>query len=153
MRRAVPALRGSSSLPVAGLALVTNRDDANDSLHNTFSFIRWDRARRQPLVCVVNFSGAPDEGYRVGLPHAGRWREVLNTDAGEYSGSGVGNLGWVDADHHEWHGRPFSAQLRVPPLGAVWLVPDADPDVVEPDFVEPDVVEPDVVEPDADSAS
>jgi 1,4-alpha-glucan branching enzyme len=105
--------------------------DANDSTHNTFSFVRWDRERRQPLVCIVNFSGTPDQNYRVGLPTAGRWREVLNTDAGEYSGSGVGNLGWVDADVQEWHGRPYSAQLQVPPLGAVWLVPDLDPEPVE----------------------
>jgi 1,4-alpha-glucan branching enzyme len=77
-------------------------------------------------VCIVNFSGVPDENYRVGLPHAGRWREVLNTDAGEYSGSGVGNLGAVEAEAIEWHGRAASAQLRVPPLGAVWLVPEVD---------------------------
>jgi 1,4-alpha-glucan branching enzyme len=100
--------------------------DANDFLHNTFSFIRWDATRSKPLVCIVNFSGVPDENYRVGLPHAGRWREVLNTDAGEYSGSGVGNLGAVEAEAIEWHGRAASAQLRVPPLGAVWLVPEVD---------------------------
>ena len=98
--------------------------DANDSAHNTFSFIRWDAARTQPVVCITNFSGVPDEMYRVGLPYTGRWREVLNTDAGEYSGSGVGNLGSVVAEEIPWHGRPASAELRVPPLGAVWLVCD-----------------------------
>ncbi len=99
--------------------------DANDSSHNTFSFMRWDKAHKQPLVCIVNFSGIPDENYRVGLPYSGQWHEVLNTDAGEYSGSGVGNLGLVRGEDVEWHGRPASAELRVPPLGAVWLVPDA----------------------------
>ncbi len=98
--------------------------DANDSAHNTFSFLRWDKARKRPLVAITNFSGVPDENYRIGLPSAGRWREVLNTDAGEYSGSGVGNLGAVEADDTPWHGRPASAVLRVPPLGAVWLVPE-----------------------------
>ncbi len=101
--------------------------DANDSAHNTFSFIRWNKARTQPLVAITNFSGVPDENYRVGLPYAGRWREVLNSDAGYYSGSGVGNLGVVQAEQIEWHGRPASAQLRVPPLGAVWLVREDEP--------------------------
>jgi 1,4-alpha-glucan branching enzyme len=98
--------------------------DANDNTHNTFSFIRKDSESR-PLVCIVNFSAIPDENYRVGLPEAGTWREVLNTDAETYGGSGVGNLGQVHAEQVEWHGRPASAVLRVPPLGAVWLVPDA----------------------------
>ncbi len=97
--------------------------DANDAPHNTFSFIRKDKAGH-PLVCIVNFSAVPDENYRVGLPRGGRWRELLNTDAEGYGGSGVGNLGAVQAVVEEWHGRPASAVLRVPPLGAVWLVPD-----------------------------
>jgi 1,4-alpha-glucan branching enzyme len=50
--------------------------------------------------------------------------EVLNTDSELYGGSGVGSLGAVTAGELSWHGRPASAQLRVPPLGAVWLVPD-----------------------------
>ena len=54
----------------------------------------------------------------------GRWREVINTDAGEYGGSGVGNLGRVTAEAVGWHGMPFSAPLRLPPLGAIWLLPD-----------------------------
>ena len=57
------------------------------------------------------------------MPHGGTWREVLNTDAEQYGGSGVGNLGSVSAEESEWHGRPFSVSLRVPPLGAIWLVP------------------------------
>ena len=74
--------------------------------------------------CVVNFSAIPHEDYRIGLPVAGRWREVLNTDAELYGGSGVGNLGAVAAEEVPWHARPASARLRVPPLGAVWLVPE-----------------------------
>jgi 1,4-alpha-glucan branching enzyme len=79
---------------------------------------------RRPLVCIANFSGTPDENYRVGLPFAGRWKEVLNTDAVGYAGSGVGNLGVIEAEEVSWHGRPASAVLRVPPLGAVWFVPE-----------------------------
>jgi 1,4-alpha-glucan branching enzyme len=96
--------------------------DANDAVHNVFSFIRKDR-EGHPLVCLVNFAGTPHEDYRVGLPEAGAWEEVLNTDAEGYGGSGVGNLGRVEADETPWHGRPASAQLRLPPLGAVWLRP------------------------------
>ncbi|HZI97663.1 MAG TPA: 1,4-alpha-glucan branching protein GlgB [Actinomycetales bacterium] len=96
--------------------------DANDTLHNVFSFVRRSAAG-DPLVCVVNFSGTPHEGYRVGLPSAGTWREVVNTDAEAYGGSGVGNLGEVRAEPTPWHGMDASATLRVPPLGAVWLTP------------------------------
>ena len=96
--------------------------DANDAGGNTFSWIRRSDSG-ELLVCVVNFSAVPHFDYRIGLPEGGRWREVLNTDAHEYGGSGVGNFGGVDADDWEWHGRPFSASISVPPLGAVWLTP------------------------------
>jgi 1,4-alpha-glucan branching enzyme len=99
--------------------------DANDSQNNVFSYVRKDTAGR-PLAVVVNFAAVPHEGYRVGLPQAGGWRELLNTDAETYGGSGVGNLGHVTAEEVAQHGLPASAQLRVPPLGAVWLVPDED---------------------------
>ena len=76
------------------------------------------------LACVVNFAGNPHEKYKIGLPHAGRWREVLNTDASIYGGSGVGNLGAVVAVDEPWHGRPASATITVPPLGVLWLAPE-----------------------------
>ncbi len=76
------------------------------------------------LACVVNFAGNPHEKYKIGLPHAGRWREVLNTDASIYGGSGVGNLGAVEAVDEPWHGRPASATITVPPLGVLWLAPE-----------------------------
>ena len=72
---------------------------------------------------MANFAAVPHEGYRIGLPSAGHWVEVLNTDAEGYGGSGVGNWGAIEAEPVPWHGRPASAELRVPPLGAVWLVP------------------------------
>ena len=95
---------------------------AEDSQHNTFSFVRYDRSRA-PVVCVVNFAGIPHENYRIGLPQAGTWVELVNTDAVTYGGSGVGNLGAVHAQELPWHGFPASAALRVPPLGALWLRP------------------------------
>jgi len=98
--------------------------DANDAAGNVFSFLRFGtNGPGDVLACVVNFSANPHLGYRVGLPSRGRWYEVVNTDAREYGGSGVGNLGGVDADGMPWHGLPASAQLSVPPLGAVWLRP------------------------------
>jgi 1,4-alpha-glucan branching enzyme len=99
--------------------------EANDAERNTLSFLRLDEQGR-PLACLVNFAGVPHEAYRVGLPRAGRWAEVLNTDAEGYGGSGVGNLGAVTATDEPWHDRPASARVRVPPLGVVWLVPAED---------------------------
>jgi 1,4-alpha-glucan branching enzyme len=119
--RETPALWDRDSQP-AGFEWI----DANDTVHNVLSFIRKD-AKGNPLVCVVNFAGTPHEGYRVGLPTTGGWEESLNTDAERYGGSGVGNLGRVEAEDVEWHGRPASAVLRVPPLGALWLRPASSP--------------------------
>jgi fermentation-respiration switch protein FrsA (DUF1100 family) len=84
------------------------------------SFIRWDRDR-QPLVCVVNFAGSPHQNYRLGVPFAGTWTEVLNTDAEEFGGSGTSNGGSVVSERRESDGRPNSLSLTIPPLGAVYL--------------------------------
>ena len=94
--------------------------DANDADHNVFSFLRW-ADDGSVLACITNFAGNPHEGYRIGLPKGGRWAEVINTDSELYSGSGVGNMGAVQALDQGWHGQRFSTTLRVPPLGAVWL--------------------------------
>ncbi|MCD6640012.1 MAG: alpha amylase C-terminal domain-containing protein, partial [Nocardioides sp.] len=94
--------------------------DAHDAHRNVFSFVR--RSPRQPdVVCVSNFAGHPHEGYRVGLPKEGTWREILNTDAASYTGSGVGNMGAVTAVAGEHHGQPAHADIVVPPLATVWL--------------------------------
>jgi 1,4-alpha-glucan branching enzyme len=113
--RATPAL-WTRDIDPAGFEWI----DANDAAGNVFSFLRWGQDG-SVLACVTNFSALPHEGYRVGLPHTGRWEEVLNTDAEGYGGSGVGNLGSVEAVDESWHGRQASATLRVPPLGTVWL--------------------------------
>ncbi|MEV5754097.1 1,4-alpha-glucan branching protein GlgB [Actinoallomurus sp. NPDC052308] len=96
---------------------------ADDVAGNVISFLRYG-PDGSPLACVVNFSGVPHEDYRLGLPCPGRWREVVNTDAYDYGGSGVGNLGGVEAVDEPSHGLPASACLRVPPLGALWLAPE-----------------------------
>jgi len=107
---------------------------ADDADHNVFAFVRWS-LDGTPLVCIVNFAGVPWEGYTLALPLSAEkapvWDEVLNTDADRYGGSGVGNLGTVTAIGEEWAGWPARAVLRVPPLGALWLVPRQLPQYVE----------------------
>ena len=73
------------------------------------------------LACIANFAAVPHDGYRLGLPFAGRWDEVVNTDSELYAGSGVGNLGVVTAEPGDWNGRPASARVILPPLGTIWL--------------------------------
>jgi 1,4-alpha-glucan branching enzyme len=94
--------------------------DANDAAGNVFSWLRWGHDD-QVIASITNLSPVVREGYRVGLPFAGRWDEVLNTDAEQYGGSGVGNLGAVTTDEVWWHGRPVSASVTLPPLSTVWL--------------------------------
>ena len=108
--------------------------DANDSAGNVVSFLRLaaDGSGRV-LACVANFAGQPHLNYRIGLPLAGRWREVVNTDAQVYGGSGVGNLGAVQAVAEPWHGRPNSARITIPPLAVLWLAPENLP-VPGPEF-------------------
>ena len=104
--------------------------DADDARGNTFSFVRYgteDEAGVRPvLIAVANFSGHP-RPVRVGVPQSGRWRELVNTDADAYGGSGVGNLGAVTASDEPHQGQPHSLLLNLPPLGVLWLVPDAEP--------------------------
>lgn len=104
--------------------------DASDGDHNVISYLRKGPAAdgsQRVLVCVSNFAGNPHEGYRVGLPFAGTWHEVLNTDDEDFGGSGVSNLGPLVAEDLPWNGRPASVELRIPPLGAVWLAPSTEP--------------------------
>jgi len=97
--------------------------DAGDALGNVLSFLRFS-ASGTPIACIANFSAIPRADYQVGLPSAGTWREVLNTDALAYGGSGVGNHGLISAVDEPWHGRPASARITLPPLGVLWLTPD-----------------------------
>jgi 1,4-alpha-glucan branching enzyme len=98
--------------------------DANDSAGNVLSFLR-EGDDGSMLACVANFSGAPHQDYRIGLPSTGVWREVVNTDAEAYGGSGWGNQGEIVAGSKPWHGRPASAVVQLPPAGVIWLTPQA----------------------------
>ncbi len=113
--RETPALWTQDTSP-SGFRWITSED----SQHNTFSFVRF-APNGDSLACVVNYAAIPHDDYRIGLPRAGAWHEVINTDSELYGGSGVGNLGEVIAEELPWHGFSNSASLRVPPLGAVWL--------------------------------
>jgi len=97
--------------------------EGGDAGNNVIAFERRD-AHGAPIVAVVNFSGNPVGGYRLPLPRAGRWREVINTDAAEFGGSGVGNYGSVEATSTPWGGRPASVELTLPPLAALYLQPE-----------------------------
>ena len=94
--------------------------DGGDRYGNVLSFLRHG-PDGETLACVVNFSGMPHHDYRIGLPEGGRWTEVLNTDAADYGGTGVGNLGGVDAGGTPAHGQPCSARVQIGPYAAVWL--------------------------------
>ncbi len=101
--------------------------DANDAGGNVFSFLRFGSSDGDVIACVTNFAGIPHSGYRLGLPHVGRWREAVNTDAAAYGGAGEGNLGAVEAVAEPWHGQPASAVVHLPALSTIWFVPDSDP--------------------------
>ena len=95
--------------------------DAGNVDQNIYAFIRYDANGHPGIACVANFSPVVHSRFRVGLPLAGTWREVLNTDATEYAGGGVGNMGAVQAESLTWHGQPFSAEMTMPPLAVLWL--------------------------------
>jgi 1,4-alpha-glucan branching enzyme len=98
--------------------------EPNDADQSVLAFARQGADGEDVIVCVLNLTPVPREGYRLGLPKAGKWREVVNTDAAVYGGSNMGNLGGVEAEGLPWHSQPFSALVTLPPLSALWLVPD-----------------------------
>ena len=69
----------------------------------------------EDVAAVGNMTPVLREGFRVGVPHAGFWKEILNTDAKEYGGLGFGNNGVVESEVIEWDGRPFSIVVQMPP--------------------------------------
>lgn len=93
--------------------------DCNDYLRSVVSFTRWGKVKDRTLVFVCNFTPVPRSDYRIGVPWGGVWKEILNSDAQIYGGSGVGNLGVVQSEDQPAHGRPYSLNLSLPPLGVV----------------------------------
>lgn len=95
--------------------------DCNDNSGSTISLLRKGGSPTQTIVVVCNFTPVPRQNYSLGVPSGGYWRELLNSDAKEYGGSGMGNLGGVHAFQEPAHGRPYSIKLTLPPLGALFL--------------------------------
>ncbi|HVB12221.1 MAG TPA: 1,4-alpha-glucan branching protein GlgB, partial [Nitrososphaerales archaeon] len=93
--------------------------DFKDEDQSIISFIRKPRDNRDFIVTVCNMTPVPRSNYRVGVPEEGFYKEILNSDAADYGGSGIGNLGGVTSEQVPWHGRPFSLKLSLPPLGLV----------------------------------
>ncbi len=94
----------------------------DDRQNSVFAWLR--KAPGQPPVAIVsNFTPVPRSGYRVPLPQAGRWKEILNSDAAIYGGSGVGNMGGVSAEPGD---AGVSATLTLPPLSTIWLQLETD---------------------------
>jgi 1,4-alpha-glucan branching enzyme len=97
--------------------------DCHDSEQSVLSFVRRARDPLDIVLCVCNFTPVPRVGYRVGVPVAGFYTEVLNTDGAVYGGSNLGNAGGVMSEPRPWHGQPHSVVLTLPPLGTLWLHP------------------------------
>jgi 1,4-alpha-glucan branching enzyme len=114
--RKVPALHELDFDP-AGFEWI----DCDDTLQSTFSMVRKGRSNRNTMLIVCNFTPLPRYNYRVGVPLAGYWREVLNSDGAVYGGGGIGNLGGTGTEPIAFHGRPYSLDLTLPPLAAVYF--------------------------------
>jgi len=95
--------------------------DCNDSQNSTISLLRKGKSARENIVAVFNFTPVPRMGFRLGVPSGGYWRELLNSDAKEYAGTGMGNFGGVVAGERPSHGRPYSLSLTLPPLAALFF--------------------------------
>jgi 1,4-alpha-glucan branching enzyme len=106
--------------------------DADDAWNSVLSYVRKSRprvdgTRQDELLVICNFTPLVRENYRVGVPGVGLWREILNSDAEVYGGSGIGNYGGVESVPVPSHGRPHSLNLRLPPLGVLVLKHQPEP--------------------------
>ena len=95
--------------------------DGSDSQQSMLSFMRRSRGGDEMIAAIFNFTPVPRHNYRVGVPRKGHWQEILNSDGDSYGGAGFGNLGGTEAQDVPAHGRQYSLNLIVPPLGAVLL--------------------------------
>jgi 1,4-alpha-glucan branching enzyme len=114
--RTEPALHELDNDP-AGFEWV----DCNDTAASTISLLRKGKRPEDTILVVCNFTPIPREDYRIGVPFDGYWHELLNSDAHEYAGTGMGNLGGKQAEEIAAHGRPYSLSLTLPPLGILFF--------------------------------
>jgi 1,4-alpha-glucan branching enzyme len=101
--------------------------DASDSVNSTLAYLRRGRHADDVVLVVANLTPVSRHNHRVGVPSGGRWIELLNSDAALYGGGGQGNLGGVDATPVAFHGRPWSLNVVLPPLGLLVLAPEGPP--------------------------
>ena len=94
----------------------------DDATNSVYAWLRWSKDG-QPLLVVANFTPVPRQGYRIGVPFAGTWQEVLNSDADTYAGSNYGNGAGVGTEPLPSHGQTHSLALNLPPLGVLILKP------------------------------
>lgn len=95
--------------------------DGTDQDRSVITFLRWDADHQDVILVALNFTPVPRGEYRLGVPRAGRWVEILNSDAHTYGGAGFGNMGQVFSQEIKAHGRDQSVSVMIPPLGAVFL--------------------------------
>ncbi|MBZ4397531.1 1,4-alpha-glucan branching protein GlgB [Myxococcus faecalis] len=116
--RELPALHDADSEPVGFQWL-----QPDSAASNVLAFVRRSRQPGRHVVCVANLSPAVRENYRVGFPLHTSYAEIVNSDAGEFGGSNVGNLGQLHTEPTPWDGQPASALITLPPLSVLWFTP------------------------------
>jgi 1,4-alpha-glucan branching enzyme len=99
--------------------------DMQDWEQSIISFIRKGKTTNETIMAVMNCTSVPRNDYRLGVPKAGVWKELLNSDASFYGGGGLGNSGRVEASPTPCHGRPYSVRMILPPLSIVFLKSDS----------------------------
>jgi 1,4-alpha-glucan branching enzyme len=112
----VPALHARDCEPEGFEWLI-----ADDHENSVYAWARHSGEGGTIIAVVTNFTPVPREGYVLPLPRAGIWREILNTDASGYGGSGMGNMGQITATADSSHGKPASARVTLPPLATLYF--------------------------------
>jgi len=97
--------------------------DCHNAEQSTLSWLRFGAKAEDVILVVFNFTPVPRHNFRVGVPRGGYWKELLNTDACDYGGSGLGNCGGVEAVPLAWHSQPDTLLITLPPLAAVAFRP------------------------------
>ena len=95
--------------------------DGSDSQQCVLVFMRKGVSPDDRIIVALNFTPVPRVDYRIGVPCEGAWKEMLNSDAEEFGGGGVGNPQSIQSDSKSWHGQPFSVNLSLPPLAVIFL--------------------------------
>jgi 1,4-alpha-glucan branching enzyme len=115
--REEPALHEQDDVPQGFQWLI-----GDDAINSVYAWMRWSKDG-QPILVVANFTPVPREAYRVGVPFAGQWSEVFNSDSQIYAGSNYGNSGGATAEVTPSHGQALSLVLNLPPLAVLMLRP------------------------------